>query len=146
MSTFHYVPHRHSQERATTGPVTTVATARTMHAGSRLGRLNSVVGLKITVVVGTMWCAYLFALLALISAPSAFSSGNVLVIVAWVAQTFLQLVLLPIIIVGQNVQAVSSDRRAEATYDDATMILAEVRQIQAHLIALDAQLSGHDAR
>lgn len=40
------------------------------------------------------------------------------VIIAWIAQTFLQLVLLPIIIVGPNVQA-AADKRAEQTYKDA---------------------------
>ena len=36
--------------------------------------------MKITLIVGTMWCAYLFTVLALISAPSAFKSGNKLII------------------------------------------------------------------
>ena len=59
---------------------------------------------------------------------------------AWIAQTFLQLVLLPIIIVGQNVQAAAADARAEATYEDAAAVLEEAKQIQAHLAAQDAAL------
>src|SRR5205814_7466451 len=90
-----------------------------------------------TSVVGTMWAAYLFTLLALISFPSAITSGNSIIIVAWIAQTFLQLVLLPIIIVGQNIQAKASDRRAEETYRDAEAVLHECLQIQAHLTAQD---------
>jgi len=62
------------------------------------------------------------------------------VIVSWVAQTFLQLVLLPIIIVGQNIQAKSSDDRAIATYEDAGAILEESKEIQAHLGDQDAAL------
>ena len=58
-------------------------------------------GVKITKVVGTMWCALAFAALACISLPAVIRSGNPTVIVAWVAQTFLQLVLLSIIMVGQ---------------------------------------------
>lgn len=139
-TTFSYVPHRHAAERVKSGPPTVAASARTMHGTGAIARLNAAVGLRITLVVGTMWCAYLFTVLALVSAPAALTSGNALVIVAWIAQTFLQLVLLPIIIVGQNVQAASSDKRAAATYDDATMILAEVRQIQAHLVSQDAEL------
>jgi hypothetical protein len=88
-----------------------------------------------------MWCAYLFTLLALISAPSAFKTGNSLIIVAWIAQTFLQLVLLPIIIVGQNVQAAAADARAEATYNDAAAVLEEAKQIQAHLAAQDEEIA-----
>ncbi len=86
--------------------------------------------------------AYAFTVLALVSAPSAFGSGNLLIIVAWIAQTFLQLVLLPIIIVGQNVQAAAADKRAQATYDDASAILVESQQIQAHLMAQDEQIAG----
>ena len=84
-----------------------------------------------------MWCAYLFTLLALVSVPPRSGRGNIVIIVAWIAQTFLQLVLLPIIIVGQNVQAAAADSRAEATYNDAAAVLEEAKQIQAHLLAQD---------
>jgi len=47
------------------------------------------------------------------------------------------LILLPIIIVGQNIQAKASDKRAEATYKDADAVLHEALQIQAHLEAQD---------
>ena len=62
-----------------------------------------------------MWCAYAFALFDLISLPNAIRSGTP-AIVSWVAQTFLQLVLLSVIMVGQNVQAAAADKRAEATF------------------------------
>jgi hypothetical protein len=112
-----------------------------LHGPGPIGRFNAKVGLKITVVVGTMWCAYLFTALTLVSAPSAFKTGNTLIIVAWIAQTFLQLVLLPIIIVGQNVQAAAADARAQATFDDAAAVLEEAKQIQAHLAAQDAEIA-----
>jgi hypothetical protein len=64
-------------------------------------RFNQRLAVKITNAVSTMWCAYIFAAIALISLPAAIRSGETLVIVAWVAQTFLQLVLLSIIMVGQ---------------------------------------------
>ena len=99
--------------------------------------LNGKVGLMITTIVGTMWAAYIFTILALISAPAAFTSGSVITIVAWIAQTFLQLVLLPIIIVGQNIQGAASDKRAAETYKDAEAILQECLQLQAHLEAQD---------
>src|SRR5271166_2976337 len=69
------------------------------------GRFNAKVGLLITVGVGTMVCAYVFAIIALISLPAAINSHNLTIIIAWVSSNFLQLVLLPIIIVGQNIQA-----------------------------------------
>ena len=141
MSTlFDYVPHPHIARRQAVGPPTVRQAREKMQGPGPIARFNAKVGLKITVIVGTMWCAYLFTLLALVSAPSAFKTGDSLVIVAWVAQTFLQLVLLPIIIVGQNVQATAADSRAQATYDDAAAVLEEAKQIQLHLEAQDAAI------
>ena len=85
--------------------------------------LNAKVALVITRSVGTMACAYVFAVIALISLPAAINSGQVIVIVSWIAQTFLQLVLLSIIMVGQDVQSIASDARAENTFKDAQAIL-----------------------
>ena len=137
---FKYVPHPHVEARKAAGPPTVAAAVAKLHGPGPIGRFNARFGLKITVIVGTMWCAYLFTLLALVSAPSAFKTGNSLIIVAWIAQTFLQLVLLPIIIVGQNVQAAAADARAEATYKDADAVLQEAKQIQAHLAAQDGEI------
>jgi hypothetical protein len=61
-------------------------------------------------------------------------------IIAWIAQTFLQLVLLSIIIVGQNIAAAASDARAENTFKDAEAILSEALEIQKHLHAQDEEL------
>ena len=88
-----------------------------VHGTGPLGRFNTWLAVRITTVVGSMWCAYAFALLALISLPAVIRSGDPLIIVAWIAQTFLQLVLLPIIIVGQNVQAAATDARALADHE-----------------------------
>jgi hypothetical protein len=141
---FEYLPHPHLRHREMAGPPTVAAARGELHGSGRIGRAQARIGLKITMLVGTMWAAYTFTLIALISAPAAFTSRNALVIVAWVAQTFLQLVLLPIIIVGQNVQAAAADNRAQATYDDATAILAEVKAIQSHLLTQDAHLVTQD--
>lgn len=100
-------------------------------------RVNSRLGLSITLAVGSMWAAYAFTLLALISLPSALGSRSLIVIISWIAQTFLQLVLLPIIIVGQNIQGAASDKRAQATYDDAEALMHDNRQLQAHMLAQD---------
>ena len=106
----------------------------------RLG-LNGKIGLLITTLVGTMICGYIFAAIALVSLPSAISSHNLTVIIAWISSNFLQLVLLPIIIVGQNLQAKASDKRAEDTYNDAAAVLHEAIEIQKHLAAQDAVLA-----
>jgi len=102
---------------------------------------NGRIGLLITTLVGTMICGYVFAAIALLSLPSAISSHNLTIIIAWISSNFLQLVLLPIIIVGQNLQAKASDKRAEDTYNDAAAVLHEALEIQKHLAAQDAVLA-----
>lgn len=71
---------------------------------------------KITDGVATMWCAYLFAILALISLPAALKTHDVVTIVAWIAQTFLQLVLLSIIMVGQNLNSAGVEQKINETH------------------------------
>jgi hypothetical protein len=136
---FTYEPHPQIQARKVAGP-TKVDDVRHLDHPNPIVRFNAKFGLKITLIVGTMWCAYLFTVLALVSAPSAFKSGNQLIIVAWIAQTFLQLVLLPVIIVGQNIQSAASDMRAEQTYKDAEAVLHEALQIEKHLEAQDTEI------
>lgn len=133
---FEHAPHPHTLRRLSgqaPGPATVDQ--------GRVG-VNGRIGLAITTAVGTMVCAYLFGLVALISLPSALASGNLTVIIAWLSSNFLQLVLLPVIIVGQNLQARAADRRSEQTYRDAEALLHEAMQIQRHLDAQDAALAA----
>ena len=99
---------------------------------------NAKVAVLLTKGVGTMACAYLFAVIALVSLPAiliqagAISKSSVptfltkpglILIVAWIAQTFIQLVLLSIIMVGQDVQSKASDARAEKTFNDTEAVM-----------------------
>lgn len=129
--TFQHVPHPRIALRKQQGPPKT--------ADEHVG-LNGRVALTLTTAVGTMWCAYAFAILALIALPDALRSGGLLPLIQWLSQTFIQLVMLSVIMVGQNVQSRASDKRAEMTYEDAGAILTESLQIQEHLKAQDAAL------
>jgi hypothetical protein len=90
--------------------------------GTSAERFNARLAILVTKAVGSMWCAYAFALFDLISLPAAISGGAA-TFVSWVAQTFLQLVLLSIIMVGQDVQAKASDARAAKTFQDVETVL-----------------------
>jgi hypothetical protein len=92
------------------------------HAIREANGFNAKIAVFVTNLVGTMWCAYAFTLLALIGLPAALQPGGE-GIVAWIAQTFLQLVLLSVIMVGQNVQSLAADARAENTFHDTELIL-----------------------
>ncbi len=84
--------------------------------------VNAKIAVFLTNIVGSMWCAYVFAAIAFIGLPAALKPGGE-GIIAWIAQTFLQLVLLSVIMVGQNVQSQASDIRSEHTYEDTVQIL-----------------------
>ena len=83
---------------------------------SKAASFNRKLAEKITSGVSTMWCAYGFAALALISLPAALKTGDLVVIVAWIAQTFLQLVLLSIIMVGQNAASEAVAQKIDETH------------------------------
>lgn len=122
---------------------------RIVHGANALGRINAKLAVLITNAVGSMWCAYLFGALALVSLPSALRSGDTVIIVSWVSQTFLQLVLLSVIIVGQNVQAAASDGRAEADHETLeavhtlTVAIHEINEQQSEILdRLSRQAAG----
>jgi hypothetical protein len=119
-------------------------------------RFNKKLAAKITAMVSTMWCAYIFALIALISLPGAIKSGDTIIIVSWIAQTFLQLVLLSIIMVGQSVQSESVEQKINETHTAslgefelakeargiAAQELQELKQISAEVHRLLRDIEG----
>lgn len=129
---YKHVPHPHIAARKKSGPPKTTDE----HVG-----INGKVALTLTTVVGTMWCAYAFAVLALVALPSALQSGKMLDLIQWISQTFIQLVMLSVIMVGQNILGKASDKRAQMTYDDADATFHDAEQIQAHLKEQDAALN-----
>jgi len=108
-----HIPNPRIAERAKSGPHLT--------KNEQVG-FNGRLALLITAAVGTMWCAYLFAVIAFVSLPAAIQGGTA-TLISWIAQTFLQLVLLSVIMVGQRVAALASDKQAEETYKDTEALL-----------------------
>ena len=125
-----HIPHPRIEERAKIGP------HLTKH--ERVG-FNGRLAMIITNMVSTMWCAYLFAVIALISLPAAIQGGTA-TIISWVAQTFLQLVLLSVIMVGQKVAAGASDKQALQTFKD-TEALLKIQDEVHRLIKINNELT-----
>jgi hypothetical protein len=96
--------------------------ARIKQAMSEVDGVNAKVAVVITKLVGSMWCAYVFAIIAFLGLKPALNPGGE-GIIAWIAQTFLQLVLLSVIMVGQAVQSAAADARSVQTYEDTEKIL-----------------------
>jgi hypothetical protein len=113
-----------------------------IYGAGAVGRFNSGLAVLITKSVGTMWAAYLFAAIGLVSLPQAikaFMNGDTVTGVSWLSQSFLQLVLLPIIIVGQNVISASQDARAEADHLTLTT-LHEINVQQLQMLTQQQQM------
>ena len=125
-----HIPHPHLSLRKTQG----VATIAGEHTG-----FNGWLAVKITNSVGTMWCAYAFTILALVSLPEAIHGGTA-TLISWIAQTFLQLVLLSIIMVGQKVASVASDKQAFQTFKDAEALL-EISNDLHKLVKINTELT-----
>jgi hypothetical protein len=142
MAIYQHIRHPRIAARRADRPV---RVADVFRRDSAVNRFNTKVAIAVTAVVGSMWCAYAFALFDLISLPDAIRGGAAS-IVSWVAQTFLQLVLLSIIMVRQNVQAAAADKRAEATFHDTSATLHEMAHVQGHLAAQDEILTRISAK
>ena len=125
-----FITNQRLTERTISGPHLT--------KNERLG-FNGSFALIITNGVGTMWCAYIFAAIALISLPAAIHTGTA-ALISWIAQTFLQLVLLSVIMVGQKVSAAASDKQALQTYRDAEALLKMQDELH-RLIEINTKLT-----
>jgi uncharacterized membrane protein len=117
-------------------------------------RFNKRVALALTSAVGTMTCFWLFCVLALLSLPAVLSGfgtfahtfptwmikASIIALVAWVAQTFIQLVLL---MVGQNLQNEAADARASKTFEDVEDARQRLTQV-IDLLDVHTQGGLHD--
>jgi hypothetical protein len=84
---------------------------------------NAKVAVLLTKVVGTMWAFWVFNGIALVSLPSAINTGQLTVIINWVSSNWIQLILLPALMVGQNLQNIAADARSAKTFQDVETVL-----------------------
>jgi hypothetical protein len=112
-----------------------------------ISKFNYWIAVKITKGVGTMWCAYAFLLIDLIMLPPVIKAHDVMVWVTYIAQTVLQLVLLPIIMVGQNVIQAQNESKADVDHKTLTYLavlqdeqMQELKNQTAILVKLEELL------
>lgn len=132
-------------------------------ANTIYARFNKKVAIGVTKFVGSMTCAWIFCLLSLASLPAVLTiafnlhvfphwlvAAGLIALVAWIAQTFLQLVLLSIILVGGNLSQVASDVRAAKQFEDTEVIADRLnletqgglQVIEDHLNRIEKRLGG----
>ncbi len=91
---------------------------------------------------GTMWTAYIFCALAFIGLLGLLGLLNpfVFLLTTWLSQQFLQLVLLPVIMVGQSVLSRHSELLAEEQFSTTQHMFHDIGQIMQHLDAQDEKI------
>lgn len=136
MSLYKHTPHPHLGHRKAHGPVK-VADVRP--GGNRVTRFNTRAAVIITRAVGSMWAAYAFCVLAFYGLPAGLHGGAA-GFVQWASSQFIQLVLLPIILVGSAVLAEVSDRMAKRQFDDVEALLHGQGEQASHLAAQDEKI------
>jgi len=102
---------------------------------------NTRLAVWLTRNVGTMACAYLFAVIGIAGLIGAFTNNASLVLIfGSISSYFLQLVLLPVILVGGNVLNRHQELQAEETFQTSQHSFHDIEQIMQHLSAQDAEL------
>ena len=137
---FVHHPHPHTEQRKLQPP----PKVADQHIG-----FNGRIGAAITRRVGTMWAVYIafvFMVLWMVFAGFAWGPLHKIDPYPFAFLLFLgnivQLLLMFVIMVGQQVLGAASDKRAVVTYQDAEAILHECLQMQEHLTAQDRALEG----
>jgi uncharacterized membrane protein len=101
--------------------------------------INERIGMWVTRHVGTMWCAYLFCLLAFVALPEAIRQHSLTVFINWLSSNWLQLVLLPVIIVGQNIQSRHTELQAKADYETNLEAEHRIEELQTLLARIETE-------
>lgn len=123
--------------------------------GSGYQRFNKKIAIYLTKNVGTMTCFWLFCLLSLVCLPSVLHAMNILhkgdlfpafmltfgfeLLMTWFISTTIQVILLPAIMVGQNIQSAASDVRATKQFEDTEDVRSDMKTT---LDRLDIETAG----
>lgn len=111
-------------------------------AHKQRGGLNAAIAILLTRGVATMWCAYLFAALAVVGLLGLFGWLNpfIFLLTTWVSQQFLQLVLLSVIMVGQGLLGRHAEMVSEEGYKTTVKSYHQLGQMVRHLNSQDEEL------
>jgi len=104
--------------------------------------LNTRIAVWLTRNVGTMQCAYIFAGIGIGSLIGVFTHNTLLAVTCGsLSSYFLQLVLLPILSVGQNVLGRHNELMAEEQFKTTESIYKDIEDIMDHLSRQDEELA-----
>jgi hypothetical protein len=133
MSLFKHQPHPHTPRN-----INLIHEAEQASAG-----FNQKIAIALTRGVGTMACAYCFTLLAIAGFPNLLGP-SVSQYVQWISQTFIQLTMLSVIMVGQSILGRKAELQAEEAFNTTQKSYHDIEQIALHLQAQDEELLRQD--
>ena len=79
--------------------------------------LSDRIALWVTDKLGTMTCALIFCVIALVSLPAVLATRSIVNFIQWLSGAFIQLVALAILGAGQKLQSKHSERLEERIYE-----------------------------
>lgn len=103
-----------------------------------LAGFNTRIAIGLTRAVGTMTCAYVFTLLAIIGFPGF--GATPVQYVQWVSQTLIQLVMLSVIMVGQSLLGRHQELQSDEQYKTTIKSAHDIDQLVQHMEAQDRVL------
>lgn len=131
---FQHVPHPHVPHNV-----------NLLHEAEKASSsLNDRIAIALTKGVGSMTCAYIFAVLALLGLPGLLPPV-VAQWVQWISQTFIQLVMLSIIMVGTGLLGRHQELQSDEQFETTTKTYNDIGQIIEHLGKQDEELLKHTA-
>lgn len=134
---YHHQPHPHTPRN----PNERHAEERSQRAArGRVAAFNEALAVWLTQHTGTMATAYLFAGIGVGSLVGVFT-GNVFLAALFgsISSYFLQLVLLPVLSVGQNVLSRHSEIQADEQYHTSLRNQHDIGQVARHMDAQDRE-------
>lgn len=129
---FHHEPHQHQPRNVN----------EVHEAEKKTASFNDKLAILLTKGVGTMVCAYIFAVLAIIGFPGLFNA-QISQWIQWASQTFIQLTMLSVIMVGQAVLGHKQELQADEQFNTTVSTYHDIEQVMQHLLAQDAELLRH---
>lgn len=88
-------------------------------------KVNNWLAIKLTMIMSTMWCVYAFLILAILP----LMSPGLETICMYLSSTVIQLVALPLIIVGQKLLNENSEIRAEEDHNAVMKIVKDIHHM-----------------
>jgi uncharacterized protein YlxW (UPF0749 family) len=106
----------------------------------RIKEINEIIAARATNLIATMWCVYVFTIFALL--PVFFSKLGP--VIGYISSSFLQLIFLPLIMVGQTVLNRASEQRAEQDHQALMEQIEEIKDMHRDLHDLIAEVKDID--